>query len=132
MSRVEVLKTWKLFIGGGFPRTESGRTLVLEGSGGRVVAHCCRASRKDLRNAIESARGSLSGWWGRDAYNRGQILYRLAEMADHGVDRACDKPTSGEQSLAARLYPAAWRPPADFGRDKPPLRQRCEPRPAER
>lgn len=82
MSRVEVLKTWKLFIGGGFPRTESGRTLVLEGAGGRVVAHCCRASRKDLRNAIESARGSLAGWWGRDAYNRGQILYRLAEMAE--------------------------------------------------
>ena len=82
MSRVEVLKTWKLFIGGGFPRTESGRTLVLEGAGGRVVAHCCRGSRKDLRNAIESARGSLAGWWGRDAYNRGQILYRLAEMAE--------------------------------------------------
>ena len=82
MSRVEVLKTWKLFIGGAFPRTESGRTLIIRDGRERVVAHCCRGSRKDLRNAIEAARKALPGWWSRDAYNRGQILYRIAEMAE--------------------------------------------------
>ena len=82
MPRIEILKTWKLFIGGAFPRTESGRTTVLEDAKGRTIAHCCRASRKDLRNAVESARSALPGWWKRDAYNRGQILYRLAEMME--------------------------------------------------
>lgn len=82
MSRVEVLKTWKLFIGGAFPRTESGRTSIVRDGRERVVAHCCRASRKDLRNAIEAGRKALPGWWSRDAYNRGQILYRMAEMAE--------------------------------------------------
>lgn len=82
MARMEVLKTWKLFIGGSFPRTESGRTMILWGVGDRVVAHCCQGSRKDLRNTVEIARKALPGWWNRDAYNRGQILYRIAEMAE--------------------------------------------------
>ncbi|MAD20267.1 MAG: aldehyde dehydrogenase [Planctomycetaceae bacterium] len=82
MARMEVLKTWKLFIGGSFPRTESGRTMILWGVDDRVVAHCCQGSRKDLRNTVEIARKALPGWWNRDAYNRGQILYRIAEMAE--------------------------------------------------
>lgn len=107
MTRIEVQKTWKLFIGGAFPRTESGRTIVVRGARGQVVAHCCRASRKDLRNAVETARKALPGWWGRDAYNRGQILYRLAEMAEARSSELADSiriapdPTSGRTPTAA-------------------------------
>lgn len=90
LPRVEVLKTWKLFIGGAFPRTESGRTMIIHDAQERVVAHCCRASRKDLRNAVESARKALPGWWARDAYNRGQILYRIAEMAESRATELAD------------------------------------------
>ena len=82
MAREPILKTWKLFIGGAFPRTESGRTMILWGVDDRVIAHCCQASRKDLRNTVEVARKALPGWWARDAYNRSQILYRIAEMAE--------------------------------------------------
>ena len=82
MPRLEIAKTWKLFIGGAFPRTESGRTTILHDQKDRVVAHMCRGSRKDLRNSVEIARGALGGWAKRDAYNRGQILYRMAEMAE--------------------------------------------------
>lgn len=108
MPRLEILKTWKLFIGGAFPRTESGRTIVLENARGETLAHCCRASRKDLRNAVESARGALPGWWKRDAYNRGQILYRLAEMMEGRtaelVDaiRAVPNATTGRAPTAAQ------------------------------
>ena len=82
MAREPILKTWKLFIGGAFPRTESGRTMILWNADDRVVAHCCQGSRKDLRNTVEVARKALPGWWARDAYNRSQILYRIAEMAE--------------------------------------------------
>ncbi len=82
MPRLEIAKTWKLFIGGAFPRTESGRTTILHDQKDQVVAHMCRGSRKDLRNSVEIARGALRGWAKRDAYNRGQILYRMAEMAE--------------------------------------------------
>ena len=82
MPRLEIAKTWKLFIGGAFPRTESGRTTILHDQKDRVIAHLCRGSRKDLRNSVEAARKALGGWAARDAYNRGQILYRMAEMAE--------------------------------------------------
>ncbi len=107
MARMEVLKTWKLFIGGSFPRTESGRTMVVRDAKDRVVAHCCRASRKDLRNAVEAARRALPGWWARDAYNRGQILYRIAEMAEARASelsdaiRAVPDPESGRTPTPA-------------------------------
>jgi acyl-CoA reductase-like NAD-dependent aldehyde dehydrogenase len=80
MTHVPVIKTYKLFIKGGFPRTESGRTEKVSGPDGAVVAHICRASRKDLRDAVEAARAAQSGWAERTAYNRGQVLYRMAEM----------------------------------------------------
>lgn len=82
MTRVDVLKTWKLFIRGEFPRSESGRTLPVRDPKGRLLAHACLASRKDLRDAVESARSAQGGWADRSAYNRGQILYRLAEMVE--------------------------------------------------
>ncbi len=81
-SRLTVTKTYKLFVGGGFPRSESGRSLPVTDARGKVLAHLCRASRKDLREAVEAARKALPGWKRRDAYNRGQILYRMAEMLE--------------------------------------------------
>lgn len=80
--RIEVAKTWKLFMGGAFPRTESGRSIELLSEKGKLVAHICRASRKDLRNAVEMAGGACDAWAGRSGYNRGQILHRIAEMME--------------------------------------------------
>ncbi len=80
--RIEVAKTWKLFMGGAFPRTESGRSIELLSETGELVAHICRASRKDVRNAVEMANGASSGWAKRTGYNRGQILHRIAEMME--------------------------------------------------
>lgn len=80
--RLSVLKTYKLYIGGKFPRTESGRFFPLEGKDGSVIANVCRGSRKDFRNAVAVARKALSGWAGRAAFNRGQILYRIGEMLE--------------------------------------------------
>ncbi|MEL7473017.1 MAG: aldehyde dehydrogenase family protein, partial [Planctomycetota bacterium] len=84
--RLGVTKTYKLHIGGGFPRTESGRSISIEQAGEGQVAHVCRASRKDLRNAVEAARGAQPRWADANAYLRGQILYRLAEMMEGKVD----------------------------------------------
>jgi acyl-CoA reductase-like NAD-dependent aldehyde dehydrogenase len=80
--RIEVVKTWKLYMGGGFPRSESGRSTEVVNASGRTVGHVCRASRKDLRDAIDTARKASEGWARRSGYNRGQILYRMAEMAE--------------------------------------------------
>lgn len=80
--RLEVAKTYKLFIGGGFPRSESGRSIAVMARDGRVRAHVSHASRKDLRDAVEAARKAQPGWAGATAYNRGQVLYRLAEMME--------------------------------------------------
>jgi acyl-CoA reductase-like NAD-dependent aldehyde dehydrogenase len=78
----KVLKTIKLFIGGEFPRTESGRTLPVLRTDGSVFAQICRASRKDLRNAVTAAKEAQPGWEKKTAYNRSQILYRMAEMME--------------------------------------------------
>jgi acyl-CoA reductase-like NAD-dependent aldehyde dehydrogenase len=80
--RVEVLKTYKLYIGGAFPRTESGRYLKLKNASGEVLANYCHASRKDFRNAVTAAEKALPGWSGKSAFNRSQILYRIAEMLE--------------------------------------------------
>ncbi len=80
--RLSISKTYKLFIGGKFPRTESGRSVKIADSRGAVVAHTCRASRKDLRNAVEAAAKAQASWASATAYLRGQILYRLAEMME--------------------------------------------------
>lgn len=80
--RLEVRRTAKLFIGGAFPRSESGRSIEVSAADGRLLAHASRASRKDLRDAVVAARKAQGGWAGATAYNRGQVLYRVAEMME--------------------------------------------------
>ena len=82
MSRIEVLKTYKMYIGGKFPRTESGRYYSLKNTKGEEIANMCTGSRKDFRNAVVEARKAFEPWSNRTAYNRSQILYRIAEMLE--------------------------------------------------
>ncbi len=82
MERIEVLKTYKLFIGGQFPRSESGRYYQVLGKKGQAVANVCLSSRKDFKNAVVAARAAFNGWSERKAFNRSQILYRMAEMLE--------------------------------------------------
>lgn len=81
-NRIDVKKTYKLFINGAFPRSESGRTYEVKTAKGVFLANPCLASRKDLREAVVAARAAHSGWNKATAYNRGQILYRIAEMLE--------------------------------------------------
>lgn len=80
--RIAVAKTYKIYIGGKFPRTESGRYFPLEDKQGNIVANMCRGSRKDFRNSVVAARKAQPGWAQASAYLRGQILYRIAEMLE--------------------------------------------------
>ena len=80
--RVDVRKTYKLFIGGAFPRSESGRTYVVTDAKGRFLANASQASRKDARDAVLAARSAQGAWWSATAYNRGQVLYRIAELLE--------------------------------------------------
>jgi acyl-CoA reductase-like NAD-dependent aldehyde dehydrogenase len=82
MPRLDVLKTYKLYIDGQFPRSESGRSLPITDAKGKTLAHVARASRKDLRDAVEAARKAQPGWSAATAYLRGQIMYRMAEMME--------------------------------------------------
>ena len=105
MSRIQVKKTYKLYIGGAFPRSESGRTLVVEG------ANIARASRKDLRDAVRIARGAGAGWSGATAYNRGQVLYRLAEMMEDRrapLAAACGGTREVDASIDRVVWYAGW------------------------
>ena len=81
-ARIPVAKTYKIFIGGKFPRTESGRYIAFENKKGQVIANICRGSRKDFRNSVVAARKAQSGWAKASAYLRGQIVYRIAEMLE--------------------------------------------------
>lgn len=85
--RIPVLRTYKLFVGGQFPRTESGRTYLVTDTEGEPLANACRASRKDLRDAVRVARAAAPGWAARTAMNRGQILYRTAEVLEGRADQ---------------------------------------------
>jgi len=80
--RIEVLKTYKTYIGGKFPRSESERTYPVTDSKGNLIANACRCTKKDIREAVVAARASFDGWQGRSAYNRGQIIYRIAEILE--------------------------------------------------
>jgi len=80
--RIEVKKTYKTYVGGNFPRTESGRYYKVYDSDDNILANACQCSRKDVRDAVVAARKAVNGWSGRTAYNRGQILYRIAEMLE--------------------------------------------------
>jgi acyl-CoA reductase-like NAD-dependent aldehyde dehydrogenase len=80
--RLRVRKTYKLAIGGAFPRSESGRSYPVHDSAGKLLAHAAQASRKDVRDAVVAARKALPGWARATAYNRGQVIYRIAEMLE--------------------------------------------------
>jgi len=82
-----VLKTYKLYVGGQFPRTESGRTYLVRSADGDALANACRASRKDVRDAVRIARAASGPWAARTAMNRGQILYRVAELMEGRFDQ---------------------------------------------
>lgn len=82
MERLEVLKTYKIYIGGKFPRTESGRYYTPTNKKGEALANVCLSSRKDFRNAVVAARGAFGSWANRAAFNRSQILYRIGEMLE--------------------------------------------------
>jgi len=103
--RLPVQKTYKLFIGGAFPRSESGRTYVAEG------ANVARASRKDLRDAVRIARQAGAGWSGMTAYNRGQVLYRIAEMMETRqaeLAALCSGPDEVAAAIDRMVWYAGW------------------------
>jgi acyl-CoA reductase-like NAD-dependent aldehyde dehydrogenase len=105
MNRLPVRKTYKLYIGGAFPRSESGRTYEAEGQ------NVARASRKDVRDAVRAARSGLSQWAGATAYNRGQVLYRLAEMLEARADdlaRVCSGRAEVELAVDRVVWYAGW------------------------
>ena len=99
--RIDVRKTYKLFIGGKFPRSESGRSYDVADASGRFLANAAMASRKDARDAVVAARKALPGWAGATAYNRGQVLYRVAELLEGRRSQFVEEVSSGE-GLAAR------------------------------
>ncbi len=105
MSRLPVKKTYKLFIGGAFPRSESGRTYEAEGQ------NVARASRKDVRDAVRAARSAFPKWAGMTAYNRGQILYRLAEMIESRAAEfadLCSGRSEVERTIDRIVWYAGW------------------------
>jgi acyl-CoA reductase-like NAD-dependent aldehyde dehydrogenase len=110
VTRVDVRKTYKLFVGGGFPRSESGHSYVVNDVRGRFVANAALASRKDARDAVAAARSAFPGWSGRTAYNRGQILYRIAEVMEDRRPQFVDAVRQGEgggAAAASRVVDAA-------------------------
>ncbi|MBX3030527.1 MAG: aldehyde dehydrogenase family protein [Chloroflexi bacterium] len=90
-TRIAVRKTYKLYIGGQFPRSESGRSYVVQAADGTPLANAVRGSRKDVRDAVRAARGAFPGWAARTAMNRGQILYRVAELLEGRRDQLRDE-----------------------------------------
>jgi acyl-CoA reductase-like NAD-dependent aldehyde dehydrogenase len=95
-TRLEVRKTYKLFIGGAFPRSESGRTYEVRDAKGGFLANAALASRKDARDAVKAARAAQPGWAGATAYNRGQVLYRVAELLEGRRDQFAAEVAAGE------------------------------------
>ena len=104
--RIDVRKTYKLFIGGAFPRSESGRSYEVTDSKGRFVANAAMGSRKDARDAVVAARKAFPGWAAATAYNRGQVLYRVAELLEGRRSQFVDEVAAGE-GLSTRKAEAA-------------------------
>src|SRR5262245_40156581 len=105
MSRLPVKKTYKLYIGGVFPRSESGRTYLAQGQ------NVSRASRKDLRDAVRAARAAFPGWSAMTAYNRGQVLYRAAEMMESrraDLAELCSGTAEVDRAVDRVLWYAGW------------------------
>jgi acyl-CoA reductase-like NAD-dependent aldehyde dehydrogenase len=115
-TRLDVRKTYKLFIGGAFPRSESGRSYPVLRKGGDLLAYAAKASRKDLRDAVVAARGAFAGWSGATAYNRGQVLYRVAEMMEgRAAEFAAEvaraeglRPAKADAAVAAAIDRWVW------------------------
>lgn len=117
--RLQVLKTYKIYIGGQFPRTESGRYYTPVNADGKKLANICLSSRKDFRNAVVAARSAFGGWSGRAAFNRSQILYRMAEMLegrkaqfiDELIQQDSSKPKAEKEinfAIDRLIYYAGW------------------------
>ena len=113
--RLRVRKTYKLYIGGAFPRSESGRSYPVTARDGTVLAHAAQASRKDVRDAVVAARKAFAGWSRATAYNRGQVLYRVAEMLDGRreqfaaeVAAAGDDPSTVDTAIDRWVWYAGW------------------------
>ncbi|MEJ7627724.1 MAG: aldehyde dehydrogenase family protein [Ferruginibacter sp.] len=117
--RLEILKTYKIFIGGKFPRTESGRYYIAENKKAEKLANVCLSSRKDFREAVVAARNASGDWGSRAAFNRGQILYRIAEMLEgrkiQFIDELMKQDATKEQaekeveiSIDRLIYYAGW------------------------
>ncbi len=132
MSHLAVPKTYKLYLGGKFPRSESGRTYPLRDADGRLLANAARASRKDARDAVVAARKGFAAWSGATPYNRGQVIYRIAEMLDGRRAEFVDLLTRGGSRPAAAgvevdaavdrlVHYAGWtdKLPAVFGSSNP-------------
>ncbi len=100
--RIGVRKTYKLYIGGAFPRSESGRSYLVSASDGTPLANAVRASRKDVRDAVRAAHGAVSGWAAKTAMNRGQVLYRVAELMEGRRDQFVAEVASAEGLRDAR------------------------------
>lgn len=119
MERISVLKTYKIFIGGQFPRTESGRYYELKDKNKKLIANICLSSRKDFRNAVVAARAAFAGWSGKSAFNRSQIIYRIAEMLEGRKAQLMEElqlqgstakqaQTEVSQSIDRLIYYAGW------------------------
>jgi acyl-CoA reductase-like NAD-dependent aldehyde dehydrogenase len=106
MSRLDVRKTYKLYVNGEFPRSESGRSYEVLDAKGRFLANAAQASRKDARDAVKAARAAFPGWSGRTAYNRGQVVYRVAEVLEGRRDQfeAELRAAEGLTAAVARRY----------------------------
>ncbi|MFC4947093.1 aldehyde dehydrogenase family protein [Pseudonocardia sp. GCM10023141] len=100
--RLAVAKTYKLYVGGAFPRSESGRSYPVTDQKGRLLAHAALASRKDVRDAVSAARSAGAGWAGATGYNRGQVLYRVAEMLQARHDQFTDDVVAAEGATRKR------------------------------
>lgn len=119
MERIDVLKTYKIFIDGKFPRTESGRYFYLKNKKGKLLANMCLSSRKDLRNAVVAARKAQNKWQRTTALNKGQILYRIAEILEGRKEQFINElmltgsskfqaKNEVEQSIDRMIYYAGW------------------------
>ena len=104
MDRVDVRKTYKLFIGGAFPRSESGRTYEALDTSGGFLANACKASRKDARDAVVAARKAFPSWAARTPYNKGQILYRVAEVLEGRRDQLVAEVSAAEGLSVAEAH----------------------------
>jgi len=115
-SRLDVRKTYKLYVGGTFPRSESGRSYGVHDSRGRFLANAAAASRKDARDAVQAARKAFGGWSGATAYNRGQVLYRVAEVMEGRHDQFVEEVAASEgitrpraqRSVSAAIDRLVW------------------------